>query len=127
MGNTYGDFLTSKGVRCSVGAVAEPLPVRAEDVVQRFYEFLAQGRLVDALNLFTTDARLRDESGRESAGLRAIAASLLKYREPHPISVERMEPDGSDIRAVVRSSKGRSVGRFSIARGRIQSLRMERA
>src|SRR5438094_8051194 len=101
--------------------------LRAEEVVRRFYDFLARGRLVDALNLFTTDARLRDASGRESAGIRAITSSLLTYRVPQDIAREQVEPEGREIRAPVRSPGGRSVGRSSVARGRIQSLRLERA
>ena len=110
-----------------MGSKGETAPLRAEEVVRRFYDFLAHGRLVDALNLFTTDARLRDASGRESAGIRAITSSLLSYRVPQDIAVERMEPEDGEIRATVRSPSGRSVGRFSVARGRIKSLRMERA
>ncbi len=108
----------------SASTVSVPQP--AEEVVRRFYEFLARGQLVDALNLFATDARLRDESKRESSGIRAIAASLILYREPQEIAVERIEMEGPDVRAVVRSKKGRSVGRFSIARGRIQTAQIER-
>ena len=110
-----------------MGSSGGSATLRAEEVVRRFYDFLARGRLVDALNLFTTDARLRDASGRESAGIRAITSSLLTYRVPQEIAVEQMEPEGGEIRATVRSPSGRSVGRFSVARGRIKSLRMERA
>src|SRR2546426_733546 len=114
-------------VACSMGSSGGSAPLRAEEVVRRFYDFLARGRLVDALNLFTTDARLRDASGRESAGIRAITSSLLTYRVPQDIAVDQMEPEDGEIRATVRSPSGRSVGRFSVARGRIKSLRMERA
>ncbi|TLZ89715.1 MAG: nuclear transport factor 2 family protein [Methanobacteriota archaeon] len=110
-----------------MGSSGGSAPLRAEEVVRRFYDFLARGRLVDALNLFTTDARLRDPSGRESAGIRAITSSLLTYRVPQDIAVEQMEPEDGEIRATVRSPSGRSIGRFSVARGRIKSLRMERA
>src|SRR2546425_5006152 len=47
-----------------MGSSGGSATLRAEEVVRRFYDFLARGRLVDALNLFTTDARLRDASGR---------------------------------------------------------------
>src|SRR2546425_5006151 len=60
-------------------------------------------------------------------GIRAITSSLLTYRVPQDIAVEQMEPEDGGIRATVRSPSGRSVGRFSVARGRIKSLRMERA
>ncbi len=102
--------------------VSGPLP--PEEVVRRFYGFLARGQLVDALDLFTTDARLREGTKRESSGIRAIAASLLRYREPQEISVERVEADGAEVRAVVRSKEGRSIGRFSVARGRIRAAQM---
>jgi hypothetical protein len=106
----------------SASEVSVPLP--PEEVVRRFYGFLARGQLVDALDLFTTDARLREGTKRESSGIRAIAASLLPYREPQEISVERVEADGPEVRAVVRSKKGRSIGRFSVAGGRIQVAQM---
>src|SRR2546428_12445782 len=110
-----------------MGSSGGSATLRAEEVVRRFYDFLARGRLVDALNLFTTDARLRDASGRESAGIRAITFSLLTYRVPQDIAVEQIEPEDGEDRATVRSPSGRYVGRVSIAPGRIQSPRMARA
>src|SRR5439155_10353146 len=98
----------------TMGSTGGSAPLRAEEVVRRFYDFLARGRLVDALNLFTTDARLRDASGRESAGIRAITSSLLTYRVPQDIAVEEMEPEDGESRATIRSPGGRSVGRFSV-------------
>ena len=127
MENTNEDFDSNDEVVHTMGSSGGSAPLRAEEVVRRFYDFLARGRLVDALNLFTTDARLRDASGRESAGIRAITSSLLTYRVPQDIAVEEMEPEDGEIRATIRSPGGRSVGRFSVARGRIKSLRMERA
>jgi hypothetical protein len=109
-----------------MSATEASVPLPPEEVVRRFYGFLARGQLVDALDLFTTDARFREGSKRESAGIRAIAASLLAYREPQEISVESVDADGPEVRAVVRSKKGRSVGRFSIARGRIQTAQIQR-
>src|SRR5438445_12615197 len=92
----------------SASEVSAPLP--PEEVVRRFYEFLARGQLVDALDLFTTDARLREGSKRESSGIRAIPAPLLPYREPQEISVEQVEADGPEVRADLGSNKGRGVG-----------------
>src|SRR2546430_8947186 len=97
----------------SASEVSVPLP--PEEVVRRFYEFLARGQLVDALDLFTTDARLREGAKREPSGIRAIAASLLPDREPQEISVEQVEADRLQDRAVVRSKNGRSVGQYSVA------------
>src|SRR5437660_1691362 len=54
----------------------------AAALVSAFYESLARGRMVDALDLVATDAVLRDESGNESRGIGAIARSLLPYRGP---------------------------------------------
>src|SRR2546428_11592071 len=110
-----------------MGSSGGSATLRAEEVVRRFYDFLARGRLVDALNLFTTDARLRDASGRESARARAITSSLLTYRVPQGIAVEQMEPEGGEIRATGRSPSGRSVGRVCRARRQSKSLRMEPA
>src|SRR3989442_15304413 len=108
-----------------MGSSGGSATLRAEEVVRRFYDFLARGRLVDALNLFTTDARLRDASGRESAGIRAITSSLLTYRGPQDIAVEQMEPAHEEVRATVRSASGQSVGRISVARGRSQTVGYE--
>src|SRR5438128_12649211 len=100
----------------SASEVSVPLP--PEEVVRRFYEFLARGQLVDALDLFTTDARLREASKHESSGIRAIAASLLPYREPHETSVELVQATGPAARRAVPSKKGRAVGRSPGARRR---------
>src|SRR5439155_2807862 len=45
----------------------------AAALVRAFYESLARGRMVDALDLVATDAVLRDEAGNESRGIGAIA------------------------------------------------------
>src|SRR2546428_8696470 len=108
-----------------MGSSGGSATLRAEEVVRRFYDFLARGRLGDALNLFTTDARLRDASGRESAGIRAITSSLLTYRVPQDIAVEQMEPEDGGIRPTVRPPSVQSAVRFSVAPGRIKCLRME--
>lgn len=98
----------------------------AAAIVRKFYDFLADGRMVDALDLVATDAILRDEKGEESRGIREIATSLLPYRKPHGISLERIESTAPDVRVVFRKAKSRRLrGHFSVDRGRIRSVRFE--
>lgn len=103
-------------------------PDEAEAVVSEFVDSLTEGRMVDALNLIATDAVLRDEAGREQRGIKAIAKSLLPYREPHAVAFEKMETAGTDVRVLFRGKKSRRFsGSFSVSRGRIRSLRLEAA
>jgi len=105
----------------------EMAPQEAAAIVRKFYESLAGGRMVDALDLVATDAILQDEEGDESRGIREIAASLLPYRKPHGISLESIESTTPDVRVVFRKARsGRLRGHFSVDRGRIQSVRFER-
>lgn len=98
----------------------------AEQVVRRFYEALEQGRMVEALDLFAPGAVIRDAEGKESSGIREIATSLLPYRTAHRIFLEGIERQGPEVRATVRTPKRRFRGVFSVNRGRIRSLRIER-
>jgi len=100
----------------------------AAALVRAFYESLARGRMVDALDLVATDAVLRDEAGNESRGIGAIARSLLPYREPDAIALEQIESAGSDVRVQFRTKKWarRYRGSISVDRGRIRSVRLER-
>jgi len=105
----------------------EMSPEEAAAIVRKFYDFLADGRMVDALDLVATDAILQDEKGGESRGIRAIAASLLPYRKPHGISLETIESTTPDVRVLFRKDKSRRFrGHFSVDRGRIRSVRFER-
>ena len=100
----------------------------AAALVRAFYESLARGRMVDALDLVATDAVLRDEAGNESRGIGAIARSLLPYREPDAIALEQIESAGSDVHVQFRTKKRarRYRGSISVDRGRIRSVRLER-
>ncbi|HYU06325.1 MAG TPA: nuclear transport factor 2 family protein [Thermoplasmata archaeon] len=102
-------------------------PKEAAHVVREYYESLSQGRVVDALNLFSTDATFTDEEGKESKGIREIAASLLEYRKPNSVSLERLEDRGREVLALYHTSRTRHYrGVFSVDRGRIRSVRVER-
>ncbi len=98
----------------------------AEQVVRRFYKALEQGRMVEALDLFAPGAVIRDAEGQESSGIREIATSLLPYRTAHRIFLERIERQGPEVRATVRTAKHRFLSVFAVNRGRIRSLQMER-
>ena len=101
-------------------------PDEAEAVVSEFVDSLSEGRMIDALNLIATDAVLQDESGHEQRGIRAIAKSLLPYREPHAVDLEKIETAGTDVRVLFRRKKSRTLrGSFSVSQGRISSLRLE--
>jgi ketosteroid isomerase-like protein len=108
---------------------AEVSPQRAAALVREFYDSLSSGRMVDALNLVATDAVLRDEAGKESRGISAIARTLLPYREPNVISVEKVEEDGPDVQVLFQTRKKprRYRSSISVDRGRIRSVRLERA
>lgn len=101
--------------------------MEAKRIVRKFYDSLALGRMIDALDLLATDATLQDETGSESRGIRAIATRLLPYREAHAISLESLEGEGPDVSVVFRTKKRRQYrGSFSVDRGRIRSVRFER-
>ena len=107
--------------------VTQLSPKEAAHVVREYYDSLSQGRVVDALNLFSTDATLTDEAGKESKGLREIAASLLEYRKPNTVSLDRLEDRGREVLALYHTGQARRYrGVFSVDRGRIRSVRVER-
>ncbi|MGI0150236.1 MAG: hypothetical protein ACREDF_11990 [Thermoplasmata archaeon] len=109
-------------------SIVEKSPEEAMAIVRQFYDSLARGRMIDALDLVATDATLRDEKGGESRGIRAIATSLLPYRKPHGISLERIESTSPDVSVLFRKDKSRRLrGHFSVDHGRIRSVRFERA
>jgi len=109
-------------------STVEKSPREAAAIVREFYDSLARGRMIDALALVAPDATLRDESGGESRGIRAIATSLLPYRKPHGISLESIESTFPDVRVLFRKGKSRSLrGHFLVDHGRIRSVRFEPA
>jgi ketosteroid isomerase-like protein len=101
------------------------------EIVRHYFDGLRQGRTVDALDVFATDAVLRDEGGVEHRGIREIVAAL--GRERHPVSVDllSLHQEGDRVTALVeiRARGARSPTRsrqvFEIHGGRIRSLRRE--
>jgi len=108
-------------------AMATPVPpLEAEEVVRKFYASLSRGEMIDALDLFSTDAIITDEKGHELHGIRYIASSLLEYRTPRSIRLDHVTADGPTVVAEVRSdAKKRYRGVFSVSHGRIRSWRRE--
>ena len=105
----------------------EMSPKDAAAIVRKFYNSLAGGKVIDALDLVALDASLRDEKGEESHGIRAIAQSLLPYRKPHGISLESIESTAPDVDVVFRKAKSRRLHcHFSVNGGRIRSVLFER-
>ncbi len=89
--------------------VTQLSPKEAAHVVREYYDSLSQGRVVDALNLFSTDATLTDEAGKESRAL------------------DRLEDRGREVLALYHTGGARRYrGVFSVDRGRIRALRVER-
>ncbi|HYS99113.1 MAG TPA: hypothetical protein VEO20_00435 [Thermoplasmata archaeon] len=111
-----------------MSGLVTPLPPReAAHVVRDYYDSLSHGRMIDALNLFATDAVVTDEKGKESKGITAIAASLLEYRKPNALSLDVVEDRGGDVTALFHKDRNhRYRGTFSIDHGRIRSVRVER-
>ena len=120
--------------RPSVADVMEvPSAGRApEELVRQYFEALRRGRVVDALDVFSTDAVLWDEAGTEHRGIRAIAASFVHGRSPTRISlisVIRSDRDIATIAEIRRTLSAPPIryrAVFSIDQGRVRSLTMTR-
>ena len=102
-----------------------------EALVRHYLTALNNGQFLDALNTFSMDARLRDESGRERHGIREIAASFARREEPMKVEIEDLQREGDAVAVRVRMTTStnrapkvyRSV--FQINRDRIRSLVIE--
>jgi len=102
-----------------------------EALVRHYLMALNNGQLLEALNTFSMDARLRDELGRERHGIREIAASFARREEPMKVEIEELQHEGDAVTARVRMSSSasrspkvyRSV--FQVNRERIHSLVIE--
>jgi len=99
-----------------------------EAVVRHYLTALNNGQFLDALNAFSMDARLRDESGRERNGIREIAASFARREGPMKVEIEDLQREGDAVTVRVRMTSSsnhtpkvyRSV--FRVTRERIHSL-----
>jgi hypothetical protein len=102
-----------------------------ELLVKGYLTALSSGRFLDALNAFSMDASLRDESGRERHGIREIAAAFARGERPLLVEIEDLRHEGDAVSVRVRMSFQanrapkiyRSV--FHIRRDRIHSLEID--
>ena len=102
-----------------------------EAIVRHYLMALNEGQFLDALNAFSMDARLRDESGLERRGIREIAASFARREGPATVEIEELRCEGDTVAVRMRMTSSanraptvyRSV--FQIDRGRIHSLVIE--
>ncbi len=99
-----------------------------ETLVRGYLTALNSGRVVDALNSFSMDACLRDETGRERRGIREIAAAFAHSGRPVKIEIEELTREGDTVAVRIRMSDPQSRSPqsyrsvFRIRRNRIQSL-----
>lgn len=109
-------------------------PARRESdelLVKGYLAALDTGRFLDALNAFSMDASLRDESGRERHGIREIAAAFARGERPVKVEVEELRREGDAVAVRIRMSNSRSRtprtyrSVFRISRDRILSLEID--
>ena len=102
-----------------------------ELLVRGYLSALNTGRFLDALNAFSMDASLRDETGHERHGIREIAAAFARRERPLTLEIEDLERDGDTVNVRLRMSfpksrtekSYRSV--FRVERDRIHSLEID--
>lgn len=103
-----------------------------EDVVRTYLTALNNGQILEALNTFSLDARLRDETGRERHGIREIAESFVARKHPVKVDIEDLETRGDTVAVRVRMMfpEGREAkvyrSLFRVSRDRIRSLEIHR-
>ncbi len=107
----------------------ESRPRDPEEVLVRHYlSALGNGQMLDALNTFSMDARLRDEAGRERHGIREIAAAFMNRQRPARMDIEDLQKEGEAVAVRVRMTfEGTREPRvyrnvFRVSRDRIRSL-----
>lgn len=97
-------------------------------VVRHYLTALGNGQVLDALNTFSMDAKMRDERGRERRGIREIAAAFANHELPVTVDVEELAQEGEAVAVRVRMTFPetdeprvyRSV--FRVNRDRIRSV-----
>ncbi len=99
-----------------------------EAVVRHYLTALGSGRILDALNAFSMDARMRDQAGRERRGIREIAAAFASQDRPVQVDIVDLEDEGEAVSVRVRMTFPRSLESrvyrtvFRVNRDRINSL-----
>lgn len=102
-----------------------------EWLVRQYLAALSNGQVLDALNAFSLDARMRDEAGHERRGIREIAAAFATRERPVRVDIEDLERKGQAVAVRVRMTfaesreprEYRSV--FRVSRNRIRSLEID--
>ncbi len=111
-----------------------PVPGQDEPdelLVRSYFTALNSGRFLDALNAFSMDASIRDESGRERHGIREIAAAFARGERPVKVEIEDLRRQGDAVAVRVRMSfparRGTQTyrGVFRVRHARIQSLEID--
>ncbi len=101
---------------------------KEETIVRQYLAALDRDAVLDAINAFSLDARMRDEAGRERRGIREIAAAFAIREHPVKVDIEELEKEGEEVAVRVRMTFPeareprvyRSV--FHVSRDRIRSL-----
>jgi hypothetical protein len=102
-----------------------------ERLVRHYLMALNEGKFLDALNVFSMDARFRDETGRERHGIREIAEAFARHEVPLKVEIEALERQGDAVAVRVRMSSTANGslqiyrGVFHVHRDRIQSLEID--
>ncbi len=73
-----------------------------EAIVRDFLTALGNGQVLDALNAFSMDARMRDPNGHERHGIREIAAAFANQEQPVQVDIEELETEGETVAVRVR-------------------------
>lgn len=112
--------------------MSEPVAEYADDpeeaVVRQYLTALSNGRVLDALNAFSLDASLRDETGRERRGIREIAAAFARGDRPIKVEIEELTREGDAVAVQARmafpgsSSPKTYRSVFRVRRDRIESV-----
>ncbi len=109
-----------------------PTAMRPEEAVVRDYlTALNSGHVVDVLNAFSMDARLRDSAGRERHGIREIAEAFAGRERHVKVDLEdvRREGDAVSVRVRLTYSEDRPSrdfqGVFRVRHNRIESLAID--
>ncbi|MGQ0798223.1 MAG: nuclear transport factor 2 family protein [Methanobacteriota archaeon] len=99
-----------------------------ERLVRQYFEGLRRFRVVDALDVFATDAVLRDEKGAVHRGIREIARSFVRARRPRRVHVIELSQEEGRVTAIVQD-RGTAAGKetrhrevFHVDGGRVRSL-----
>lgn len=118
------------GPGCMSGSATLEIPSELE-TARRFLQALHDGRVLDALDAFAPDAVIREDGAREHRGLRAIALSLLPYREAGRVDIIGLHRSTQGVTALLRAHTGLGEAfqefraTFRISGSRIHSLHLQ--